>query len=660
MNKQQIPAEIREAIRHNALIPFIGSGYSKNIALPTWLELARKFVDALLEKDPSLAALQAEARETNANPLKILNALSRQGHKDACKSMLKGAIDIDLSKHNLQNQEKIWRLSQKVITTNYDQALEGALTDDLKEEVDTITPADNLFGLSSLKDLPYLFKIHGTITRPEGCVLFQEDYDNLYKYNHRFLGELKGMCANATILFIGYSIADIEIQQILRNIHGIFHTGTRHFILSPGKTKFEKLGIKTISLESYDHLVPYLDDLVAYREKINKAFRDIVERVNLKYAGKKNLLDQFGKESDIREEKEKYLDTEDKKDILQLESLDSRDAEANKQTTTALIDAGKGDLLKAYLLQKSKARKWNNEAFFQKLEEKDYDITTKVSLEEYEKALDLAKDLFGTADLEIANLYNAIGSCHLDLGHGAEAEHYYQEGLEITSNTNTPTHQSYTAMFYNNLGNFESAGDNHSEALAYYQKSLKIVQELGEPSTDQMRNVAATLMHLKRYPEAIEMWQQVTHQNKGSFLFRAMDYKALGLAYHRVNQNAEAIKYYRRAIALFFYYYGKENNEFLMFYNDIGYFYGLSKDYEKAIVFYQKVITLETNDEHIFIAMNNMGEAYLNAGNFKMAKETFERSFEFLKSKISEKDYPAAYAYCTNQIKLATEKLGGG
>src|SRR5207244_1648563 len=110
------------------------------IALPNWTELAQKFTDQLCERDPSLLALQTEAHQAGANPLNILTALFQKGYKDDCKSLLKDAIDIDVSKHNLQNQEKIWNLSRKVITTNYDRALEGALNTDLQEEVEILRP----------------------------------------------------------------------------------------------------------------------------------------------------------------------------------------------------------------------------------------------------------------------------------------------------------------------------------------------------------------------------------------------------------------------------------------------------------------------------------------------------------------------------------------
>jgi hypothetical protein len=147
--------------------------------------------------------------------------------------MLREVIDVDLSRLDIRNQQKIWKLSSKVITTNYDRALESAISDELMDDVDIFTAARNSVRLDRLVDISYLFKIYGDITQPEGCVLFPEDYDRLYKYNHNYLAQLKGICANSTLLFIGYSINDIEIERILKNINTIFHDGTRHFFLSP-------------------------------------------------------------------------------------------------------------------------------------------------------------------------------------------------------------------------------------------------------------------------------------------------------------------------------------------------------------------------------------------------------------------------------------------
>src|SRR4051794_15729531 len=118
MSGLEIPPRIKEAIRHDTLILFIGSGYSKNLLLPDWLGLARQFVDVLAKRDDSLQSLRVEARQPKADALNILNALFKSGYQVDCKRMLQESIDIDVSKCDLQNQHKIWQLSRKVITTN--------------------------------------------------------------------------------------------------------------------------------------------------------------------------------------------------------------------------------------------------------------------------------------------------------------------------------------------------------------------------------------------------------------------------------------------------------------------------------------------------------------------------------------------------------------
>ena len=99
---------------------------------------------------------------------------------------------------------------------------------------------------------------------------------------------------------------------------------------------------------------------------------------------------------------------------------------------------------------------------------------------------------------------------------------------------------------------------------------------------------------------------------------------------------------------------------FLKFYNEIGYYSGTCRDYEQGIAYLKKFITLETNEEAIFVAMNNIGEAYFESGNFPMAGKSFEESFTFLQSWIKEAKYPEAYAYCREKIKLASERLHPG
>jgi tetratricopeptide (TPR) repeat protein len=344
---------------------------------------------------------------------------------------------------------------------------------------------------------------------------------------------------------------------------------------------------------------------------------------------------------------------------LQLETLDSGDGPTNRKKIDALIETGNEEPLKTFLLLKRKAKRQMTWAYFQRLEERDDKTRLDLAFKEYMKALDIATDLFEEGDFEIFNLYNKIGSCRLQQDDLPEAERYYQKGLDIIVRKADAQQRPYAGIGYNNLGNLEEMKGNAVKSLEYYQKALTAAKDSAEIPV-QMRSVATQLLKLGRYAESIAMFEQIIRDVKAPGLIRAYDYQALGLAYVRINKNREAIPCYQQAIALFFEYYGEENEKFLKFYNDIGWCYGLCQEYEKAIPYYEKVIALETNDEHIFIAMNNIGEAHYNSGNFKMAKETFDESLAFLRSKISEREHPDGYAYCYQKIKQATDHLQKG
>ena len=656
MLKFELPPSIKEAIRHNSLILFIGSGYSRNINLPTWNDLAKRLVDELSQKDSSLEALKTEASKYGMEPNKILNSLFERGHDTDSKKILQDIIDIDLSNQDLDNQKNIWKISEKIITTNYDKALESALDEDLREKVEVLVPEDGHAHISFLRNVSYLYKIHGSIDRPETCVLFSADYDQLYKYNHVFLTELKRLTANSVILFIGYSISDIEIKQILGNINLLFHIGTKHFVVTPDEKGFKNIGVDTIKIKNYSELLPYLDELVSYRQEIVRNFSAIEERVNEKYKGTKDLLSSFEKKNQLYAEKEAFKRQEDRKDILQLQLLNAADPVANESIINSLKAKGKEEQLKDYLLVRREASRLDTRAYFEHVEtgrgQSYYEAWVKTNLE----AMEIARQIFGEKSEETINLYNDIGRGYMYLNDFENAENYFKEGLQLALETGE--YKYLTGNFYTNLGNVETENKNLDKAMNYYQLALHIRQENGEETEGEMQNIARTLLEQKKYEDAKKIYKQILQNTHAPILQKADTYMALGLTHVRLDEHGDAIKCYEQALSLFFEYYGKENKEFIIFYNDIGYSLTQEKRYENAIAYYKKVIALEQNTENIFIAMNNMGEAYYKAEQFEEAKAVFEKSLVFLKQKgPSESEYPRAYEYCRQQIKLCREKM---
>ena len=148
--------------------------------------------------------------------------------------------------------------------------------------------------------------------------------------------------------------------------------------------------------------------------------------------------------------------------------------------------------------------------------------------------------------------------------------------------------QYLTAIFYVNPGTIKFENKNLQEAINYYHLALHIKQENGDEIEGEMHeNIAKILMLQKKYKEAKNVYTQALQNTHATILQKAYNYQGLGLAHMRLDEHGDAIKCYEKALKLFFEYYGEENKEFIIYYNEIGYCFSMEKQYEKAITYFQ-------------------------------------------------------------------------
>jgi len=109
--------------------------------------------------------------------------------------------------------------SGQIITTNYDNAFEKASNG-------LITPSiyTDKFNKSQINksNEPYIFKLHGSYIEPSNCIIFEEDYNKLYDSNSEAIEKLKTIFAEKTILFLGFSFNDPDINLIFKNLDKAF------------------------------------------------------------------------------------------------------------------------------------------------------------------------------------------------------------------------------------------------------------------------------------------------------------------------------------------------------------------------------------------------------------------------------------------------------
>ena len=289
----EIPYGLKEAIEADDLVLFIGAGLSWNLKntenepLEGWDKMVKSILSHLNEK----GYITDEEKQScdELNPIDTLqrlenNRIGRREVGEFVKHYFTLKEENDLSFH-----QKLFSLSTKIITTNYDRAFEKAVPK--LQEIKAYKTKD--YELNRLKkDSVFLFKLHGCIEHIDSMVLFPSDYDKLYKSEGReaehTLYALRNLIFNKTFLFIGTGLGDPQINGIFKEIkrtQGIYNQ--EHYI---------------ITLDSLDDSLNFLTSIqVASHEEIPKVIEQLVEIKQAaeakKSSEKKKLLDQL-KESE--------------------------------------------------------------------------------------------------------------------------------------------------------------------------------------------------------------------------------------------------------------------------------------------------------------------------------------------------------------------------
>ena len=100
---------------------------------------------------------------------------------------------------------------QAVITTNYDELMEGIFKD-----------YQPVLGrgliIAPFANIGEIYKIHGTLAKPSSIVVTEADYDDFIKRRRYLTAKLLTFFAEHPILFVGYSVEDENIKAVLSDL----------------------------------------------------------------------------------------------------------------------------------------------------------------------------------------------------------------------------------------------------------------------------------------------------------------------------------------------------------------------------------------------------------------------------------------------------------
>lgn len=218
---------------------FIGSGFSRRyIQLEDWQKLLKVFCNELPQNFqyynssangdlPKVASLMAEdffdiwwkeeayaeSRKANSDyalnrssPLKIEISNYLKNRRYEYDKNEKLDIEIEALKNIVIDG---------IITTNWDSLLESDL---FSEQISTTYVGQEELIFSNPKEISEIYKIHGSLTDPNSLILTSDDYSAFKKKNPYLAAKLMTIFMEHPIIFIGYSMSDDNIIEILQAI----------------------------------------------------------------------------------------------------------------------------------------------------------------------------------------------------------------------------------------------------------------------------------------------------------------------------------------------------------------------------------------------------------------------------------------------------------
>lgn len=280
------PDSLIDELAARRCVIFIGSGASASatkkgandeiISPPTWDKLLKILIDKCHEdkegsKTKALELLSSEKYLDCAELIRH-HCMQPADYNKNIESIFSGYNPTEIHKAVLNLDQKV------VVTTNFDRIYEHlCLRGDGRDGYIVLNYYDN--GLIARMRSPkrIIVKAHGCAGTPEHTILTKSDFFKARSDYPGFFSSLESIFLTHTILFIGYSVNDPEIQLILENNIITYPSENPHYATtSMGMHRTMIAAFKktnNISMLEYDpindhiELVESLNDLCAQVEE---------------------------------------------------------------------------------------------------------------------------------------------------------------------------------------------------------------------------------------------------------------------------------------------------------------------------------------------------------------------------------------------------------
>ncbi|WP_151905224.1 SIR2 family protein, partial [Acinetobacter nosocomialis] len=212
---------LKKAYKDEKLMLFLGAGISTILDLTNWGDLINLLAEDC-DYDPNIFNILAD---NNALILAEFYYIKHYKKFGALRTKL------DQKWHTADSMEKLktskfhkilaTKNFQLIYTTNYDQWIEKAF-DLYNEPYHKIT--DILQISDAKKNVPQIVKFHGDFTDDSSIVLNESSYHRRMKFEDPIDVKFKSDLLNHSVLFMGYSLSDMNIRRVLFELNNYWAT----------------------------------------------------------------------------------------------------------------------------------------------------------------------------------------------------------------------------------------------------------------------------------------------------------------------------------------------------------------------------------------------------------------------------------------------------
>ena len=234
-------------VREEKVSLFIGAGFSLKAGAPS----ASMLSNAILSEFDN-------DKQRNDWKGKSLAEIANFYVEEVCSGSRNSLIELlqkqfGFTPTNLEYHQALAKIPHfhDIFTTNYDTLLESSYEE---EECQVIRKDADCAYIDDKKHV-HIFKIHGDFVNQDFVIITSKDYEDYFKQNHTPLlwKEVKRHFINKHILFVGYSLSDDNIIDIIKHISDDINKNQRDmFLIAPGINKSRQTQLKKMKVQYYD------------------------------------------------------------------------------------------------------------------------------------------------------------------------------------------------------------------------------------------------------------------------------------------------------------------------------------------------------------------------------------------------------------------------